>query len=226
MKYRAILIDADDTLFDFQRAERNAITAVLRSLNILEQGAPEAYSRINHACWQDFEKGILTQDALKRRRFVELIDLYSAQADPDETAEMYAVALSQQGCLIDGALDVVREIAAARPVAIVTNGIARIQHGRMDRTELKHLVSALIISEEVGCAKPDPRMIEAALDALGVRAADALMVGDSLTSDMRCAQNAGVDACWYNPSRARRPDELPIRYEISDIRDLPRIALG
>ena len=95
----------------------------------------------------------------------------------------------------------------------------------MDRTPLKCLISALIISEEVGCAKPDPRMIEAALRALHVGAGDVLMVGDSLTSDMRCARNAGVDACWYNPAHKDRPEDLPILYEIDDIRDLPRIAL-
>ena len=109
----------------------------------------------------------------------------------------------------------------------MTNGIGEIQRGRMRHSPLGPLISALVISEEVGAPKPDARMIRAALDALGgVAPRDALMVGDSLTSDMRCAMNAGTDACWYNPGRAPRPDRLDIRYEIHALGQLPAIALS
>lgn len=227
MRYSAILIDADDTLFDFQIAERNAIGEVLLALDVLDENAPHAYHEINDACWLDFERGAITQAELQERRFAELLELYSLRSvTPTQAAEMFADALSRQTVMIEGALESVRRIAAVLPIAIVTNGVARIQHGRMGRSPLKQLVSALVISEEVGCAKPDSRMIESALRALGGVAPDrALMVGDSLTSDMRCALNAGTDSCWYNPARKTCPEDMALTYEIHDIRALPDIAL-
>ncbi len=228
VKYRAVLLDADDTLFDFQKAEHNAIREVLQILGVDDPVAPARYSELNRACWADFERGLITQDRLKIRRFEELLALYGRAAhDPVAVSERYEDALSRQSVLIDGALDAVKTIAAERPIAIVTNGIGRVQRGRMARSPIKQYVSALVISGEVGCAKPDPRMIEAALRALGgVRPEDALMVGDSLNSDMRCAMNASVDSCWYNPRGRQRPEEILVTYEIGDIRALPRIALG
>ena len=87
-------------------------------------------------------------------------------------------------------------------------------------------LSAFIISGELGVQKPDPRMLYAALEALGgVDKSRALMVGDSLTSDIRAANRAGIDACWYNPEGKVAPPEYSIRYEIADIRALPDIAL-
>lgn len=228
MKYRAILLDADDTLFDFHRGERNAIREVLRALGVADPEAPARYSELNRACWTDYEQGRITQARLKIRRFEELLALYGLRScDPVAVSERYEDALSRQSILIDGALEAVRKIAAERPIAIVTNGIGRVQRGRMARAPIGQYISALIISEEIGTAKPDPRMIGAALEALGCAAKEgALMVGDSLNSDMRCAMNAGIDSCWYNPQGLTKPDEIRVTQEIADIRDLPDIALA
>ena len=120
----------------------------------------------------------------------------------------------------------VRAVAAHLPVAVVTNGIPKVQHGRMDPSPPRQYLSAFIISGELGVQKPDPRMLYAALEALGgVDRSRALMVGDSLTSDIRAANRAGIDACWYNPEGKAAPPEYSIRYEIADIRALPDIAL-
>lgn len=226
MKYQAILIDADNTLFDFCTAERTAIARVLHETGLDDPDAPQVYHAINAGCWLEFEQGRMTQSELKLRRFERLFDHYGVRGDAQYTTQCYSQALSEQSMLLPGALDAVRSIAARLPVAVVTNGIAQVQHGRMERSELKQFMSALVISEEVGCAKPDPRMIYAALERLGgVAPEHALMVGDSLTSDMRCANNAGTDACWYNPDGLPSPTDMRIDYVIRDIARLPDIAL-
>jgi len=85
----------------------------------------------------------------------------------------------------------------------------------------------VIISQEVGAQKPEPQMVFAALKALGgIAPEDALLCGDSLTSDILAANRAGVDACWYNPRHKAKPADLSIRYEIDDIRKLIDIALA
>lgn len=227
MRYQAILIDADDTLFDFQAAERRAIASVLAYLRIDDPGAPDAYHAINEACWRDLERGKLTQEELKVRRFRDLQRAYGIQADPREAAQHFVNALSEQAILLPGAEEALRRLYGHVKVALVTNGIACVQRGRLARSPVRHLIDACVISEEALCAKPDPRMIERALQALGgVPKRAALMVGDSLTSDMKCAYNAGVDACWLNPAGLEAPAELNIRYQIEGIQKLPAIALG
>ena len=227
MRYKAILMDADDTLFDFHQCERNAIVHTLEHIGITDPDAPSVYSRLNRVCWTDFENGLITQARLKIRRFEELLNTYGVKgfAAPDVSG-YYESMLANEAILLDGALETVQKIAEKRPIAIVTNGIARCQRGRMAISPIGKYTSALIISEEIGCQKPNPKMIEAALEALGgIKPEEALMVGDSLNSDMRCAQYAGVDGCWYNPKGHERPNGIAIRYEIDDIRDAVEIAL-
>ena len=108
-----------------------------------------------------------------------------------------------------------RRWSARVPVVVVTNGIGSVQRGRMERSPIRAYIRGLIISEEVGAAKPDPRMIEAALRAVGCAdRARALMLGDSLTSDIAGAEAAGVDSCWFNPSGAKNESVHRPTYEI------------
>jgi len=224
MRYKAIFIDADDTLFDFQAGERIAAGRVLEFLGIKDPGALDAYCAINAALWRDLEKGLINQAGLKVRRFEILMERYGAPGDPAAAAEFYMQALSEQSILLPGALEAVERIAERLPVSIVTNGISRVQRGRMGRSPLKDLIRDFVISEEIGCAKPDPRVLEIALARLGVKPEDALMAGDG-AADMRCAQAAGVDGCWFNPRDRALPEGVAFRFEIRDISLLPGIAL-
>ncbi len=227
MKYRAILMDNDGTLMDFAAGERNAIRQVLRELGIDDPNAPDLYSMLNDRCWKDYEKGLITQPQLKIRRFRELLEHYGHPADPAVICRQYEDALALQSILLPGALEAVQKIAAHLPIVILTNGIARVQHSRLERSALAPYLSGLFISTEVGAPKPLPDMYLAALHALGdVPPENALMIGDSLTSDIAGACNAGVDACWYNPGRLPRPDSLAIRWEIHSIDQMPLVALS
>ena len=194
MLYDAILIDADDTLLDFRGAEKNAISAIIQQLGIMDEAAPQVYHRLNKACWEAFERGEVTQAELRVRRFRDFLKHYDLDADPREVGEAYTEALSHQSLLLPGALEAVQAVAAHLPVAVVTNGIPKVQHGRMDPSPLRKYLSAFIISGELGVQKPDPRMLYAALEALGgVDRSRALMVGDR-HDDMRGAAACGLDA--------------------------------
>ena len=224
MRYKGIFIDADDTLFDFHTGERVAAGRVLEYLKITDSGALAAYQAINAALWRDLEKGLTTQAQLKVRRFELLMEQYGVEGSPDAAAEYYVEALSEQSMLLPGALEAVEQIAEKLPVSIVTNGISRVQRGRMSRSPLKNLIRDFVISEEIGVAKPDPRVLQIALNNLGVSPEDALMAGDG-AADMRCAQNTGVDGCWFNAGGKALPEDVMPKYEIGQIVLLPAIAL-
>ncbi len=225
MKYKAVLFDNDDTLMDFQTGNRNAVNRLMDELGYLHPDRYDQYEAINLQCWAALERGEMTQGQLRLARFARFCERYGLSVDPARAAERFEALLGQQSILLPHAEEVVRAIAAALPVIIVTNGIAAVQRNRFARSPLNEIVSGVVISEEVGASKPRPEIFRAALTPLGIEPREALMVGDGLNSDIRGANNAGIDACWYNPSKKALPDDLRAAYILSDIRDCVAVAL-
>lgn len=227
MRYRAILMDSDETLLNFELAEEKALRILFSHLNLEYDRVHEDYKRINSACWAAYEKGEMTQKELRIRRFSEFLSSHPTALSASETADYYENALSLQHDELPGAYEAVCEISKALPIAIVTNGIATIQRPRMESCSMRTCFSEIVISEEVGYSKPRPEMLLIALERLGgIAPRDALMIGDSLTSDMRAAQNAGIDFLWYNPKGKKRPEDAWIQYETNNISDFVKYALS
>ena len=226
MRFKAIFMDNDGTLMDFEAGMHNAICEVCARLNIDDTEAPAVYGRINDQCWKDFEKGLLTQPQLKRKRFQEFLEYYGHSASPDEISKEYENLLARQSILLPGAVEEVRKIAACLPVVILTNGISHVQHSRIGSSPLAPYLSGLLISTEVGAPKPHPDMFMKALEMLGgLQPCEALMIGDSLTSDIQGAINSGIPACWYNPNHKPRPENMKIDFEIDCMEQMSEIAL-
>jgi len=228
-KYDVLLCDADNTIFDFEKAEENAFARTCEHMGI--EGAQqllEVYSQINQALWKLLEQGGITQKVLRVRRFEQFLEAIGrSDLDAQEMAFVYAENLGMQSVPIDGAIEAVKRWSRILPVIIVTNGISRIQHGRMNGSPVKALISGMVISEEVGVAKPDPKMLLMGMEMAGVTdKSRALMLGDSLSSDIAAAANAQVDACWYNPKGAANTKGLPVRYEIHSLDEVDAILLG
>ena len=226
MRYRAVLFDNDDTLMDFQAGNRNAVSLLLDEVGYRDPDRYEQYEAVNLECWAALERGEMKQSELRLERFIRFYDRYPVPGDPAVSAERFAALLSQQSILLPHAEAVVRAIAARVPVVIVTNGMTSIQRGRLARSPLKELVRGVVISEEVGVSKPRPGIFLKALEPLGVDPGEALMVGDGVNSDIRGANNAGVDACWLNPRGLPLPDNVHAEYIIRDLRECVGIVTG
>lgn len=226
MRYRAILFDIDDTLMDFQTGNRRAVEQLMDELGYRHPDRYDRYESINLECWARLEEGLMTQQQLKLERFVRFFDRYRVPGDPHWASERFIELLSRQSILMPRALETVQAIAAKLPVVIVTNGISAIQRGRMALSPLKDLVTSVVISEEVGVSKPRPEIFYRALEPLGVAPREALMVGDGINSDVRGANNAGIDVCWLDPRRAPLPQGVHAEYIITDISRCVPIALG
>ena len=227
MRYKAMLIDADNTLFNFTESEKRAVAELFDKYGITDPAAEHMYHEANSRQWKLLEKGGTTHDLLMVDRFRDLIAALGIAADAWEMCNDYIAALSRQHILIPGALEMVAEVASKMPVAIVTNGIKQIQRARFLSSPMMQHVTALVISHEEGYDKPDPRLLYIALEKLGgIAPGDALMVGDSLTSDIQAAINAGMDACWYNAAGKAAPEGMEIKYIITDIREAARAALA
>jgi len=222
-KYKGIFFDADDTLFDYPKAERAALRACLREFRLrIEPGIfLDAYRRHNRDVWQAFERGETDQATLRVERFRRLaVGLGISDLLVDRISAFYLEALSGQPHLLPGALATVRALAKKFPLALVTNGIAAVQRRRFAASPITPFFQAVVISEEVGIAKPDPRIFAPALKKIGVEAGEVLYVGDSVTSDMAAARNAGMDFCWLNPGRVPVPAGHTPTFIIAAIKEL------
>ena len=223
MRYKRILMDVDDTLFDFPTGNRRAVEQLMAELGLSSPTIFEEYQAINHACWEALERGEMTQEVLHVERFRRFLARKGRSDDPAAVADRFAELLGQQAIPLPHAEETVRAIAERLPVVLLTNGITVIQRQRLANARISQWVSDVIISQEVGLSKPDPRIFELALGGLDRR--EALMIGDGLRSDVQGANHAGVDVCWYNPGGKRLPGDLHAEYEIRDIRDCIPIAL-
>lgn len=223
MRYKRILMDIDDTLFDFMPGNRRAVAALMEELGLASETVFDEYQSINHACWAALERGEMDQGELHVERFRRFLALKGSNANPEEVAARFAVLLGQQVIPLPYSEETVKRISEHRPITLLTNGITVIQKARLAGSPIKDWIDKMIVSQEAGISKPDPRIFELALE--GLAPSEVLMIGDGLGSDVRGANNAGVDICWYNPSGKELPEGLHAEYIISDLRQCVEIAL-
>jgi 2-haloacid dehalogenase len=225
-RYPWLLFDADDKLFDYRRAEAEALVAAFGEQGIAFRPSwLGVYQRVNAAAWRALEEGRVTPARLRVQRFEELAAELGLEIDPPAFSTTYLAHLARQAHLIDGALAVVEALRPRHRIAVITNGLSEVQRPRLARSPLARLVGPLIISEEVGAAKPDTAIFEIALDRMGAPdRGDVLMIGDSLSSDIAGGLAAGIDTCWYNPEGRARSGSTAPAYEIRSLGELPPIV--
>ena len=224
MRYKRILMDIDDTIFDFRQGNRNAVGLLMEELGLASPTVFDEYQAINHACWEALERGEMTQEVLAVERFRRFLAFKQRDDDPEAVANRFSQLLGMQAIYLPGAEESIRAIAEKLPVVLLTNGITVIQKSRLSISTLGSYAAKIVISQEAGVSKPDPRIFEIALDGCDPRAA--LMIGDGIASDVIGANRAGVDVCWYNPKAKVLPEGAHAEYEIRDIRECVKIALG
>lgn len=222
MLYSWLLFDADGTLFDYDKAESKALAATFRDAGLPYNAASaEIYREINAGMWAAFERGDISQPELQLERFRLTMEALDLRADIPAFAERYLFNLGHTTDLIDGALEVVPQLAEGHKLFLITNGIPQVQHTRLSLSPIRHYFEGIVISGEVGYAKPDPRIFVAAFESMGNPSKnEVLIIGDSLSADIRGGHAHGIDTCWYNPNGRSSDLGIPITYEISSLYEM------
>lgn len=225
--YKAILFDADGTLLDYERAESFALKQSFVSLKIRVNDADilELYRRINGRLWREFELGSINADDVKIERFRRLLTQSGIAASADELSNAYLQKLEEAGFLIPGAKAVLRELRSTSRLSLVTNGFSRVQRSRLSLAGITGYFEHIIISEEVGSQKPEPEIFTHSMKLLApINRDEVLFVGDSLASDIKGGNDAGIDTCWYNPMKKERGREIIPRFEIARLEDIAELV--
>lgn len=226
MKYRWILFDADGTLFDYSKAEEQALEKTFVAFGLrFEADHLELYRRINHRVWLLLEGGEVTLSELKVRRFAQLLDAAGLEGDPATFSARYLKGLAEGTQLLDGAEPLVHGLRDRIGMVILTNGLKDVQRPRLAGAGFDGCFHDVVISEEVGAAKPDPEIFDVAFSRMGHPGKEeVLMVGDSLTSDIQGGSDYGIDTCWFNPEAKPPETEANITYEIRQLSEVVGIV--
>lgn len=229
MKYEVILFDADETLYDFKKSEREALknTMIKFNINYDESYHLRIYKEINSVLWKEFEQGLITQENLKVERFKRLSDRLGINFDETNFAKLYMEYLADASFLYDDSMELIETLSKSYRLAIVTNGLTLVQDKRIRKSTIAKFFETIVISEEILISKPNPEIFEHTLKNLNFfDKSKVLIVGDSLSSDIQGGINFGIDTCWYNPNKIINKTSIKPTYEISNFDELKSLLLN
>ena len=217
-----LFLDLDDTILDFHKAERIALSKTLTEFGV--EPAEEVlslYHRINLWHWEQLEQGKLTREEVLVGRFAALLRELGVSADAVRCTRSYEGNLAVGHYFLPGAEEAVANLSQKYRLFLASNGTATVQAGRLTSANLYRFFETVFISQELGFNKPAKEFF----DACFARIPDfdpkkAVMVGDSLTSDIRGAKGAGIAACWFNPRQEAPIPGISMDYEIHSLPQL------
>ena len=222
--YKYLLFDLDETLLDFKKAERHAVTEVLKKFGLdASDKTVKTYSKINLSCWKQYERGEITREQIYKNRFIQLGEWLGVEFNVEEFSKEYALALSHNGYTYPFAVTLLNILSKkGYKIAAATNGALTIQTGRLVNSGLAGFFKdGIFISEQIGLKKPQPEFFEFILKAMGVKnKSEALVIGDSPSSDIAGAIGAGLDCCFVNLSGESLTGELKPTYTVSALEDI------
>ncbi|KTD30995.1 haloacid dehalogenase [Legionella moravica] len=221
--YSWILFDADETLFHFDAFRGLGLMFSGFGMTFTRQDYEE-YERINKPLWVDYQNGAINAQQLQHRRFAPWADKLEVSAQ--HLNSTYMAVMAEICTPLDGAVSLLNAVKGQYQLGIITNGFTELQQARLDRTGFKDHFELIVISEEVGHAKPHPQIFEHTLYRMGNPSRDqVLMVGDNPDSDILGGLNAGLHTCWLNTQNKAAPEGITPHFEVSSLKELERMLV-
>ena len=227
-KYKYLLWDIDGTILNFEKAEKRAIRTLFEKFNLGEctDEMLSHYIEINKKYWKLLECGKMKKERILVERFEEFFEKEGIRTDvAAEFNKAYQLALGDTIAFNDDALEIIKAQKKNYQIIIVTNGTAVAQKKKLERSGLDKIADNIFISEEVGYEKPSIHFFERVIAKAGMDdVSQAVIIGDSLTSDIQGGANAGIDTCWYNPKEEVNDTNLKPTYIIKNLHELCEIV--
>ena len=242
-QYKAVFIDWDDTIGDFIGAAKMALQEMYEKYHLCDYFASceefvSLYKPHNLELWDKYGKDLVTKEYLSFDRFFFPLMHGSKGGERrlgDKAIRQEVAALAEQlsedflnmttarFSLLEGAEELVRYLAKKYPLTVVTNGFVEVQYEKFDKSGLRDCFAHIVLSEEVGFQKPNPRIFEEALRMNGLQAEDVVMIGDSWNSDIQGAINAGIDQIWIRKSKDPLSEGQSATYLVQSLSEVMEI---
>ncbi|MFK9092713.1 YjjG family noncanonical pyrimidine nucleotidase [Bacillus salipaludis] len=224
-KYRTLLFDVDDTLLDFAAAEKAALRLLFEEHSMTFTTEMEShYKKINHGLWKSFEEGKMDRDEVVNTRFSLLFKEYGQKVDGVLLEKSYRSYLEEGHQLVSGAFELIKDLQQQYDLYIVTNGVSKTQDKRLRASGLHPIFKGIFVSEDTGFQKPMKEFFDYVFGRIPHFSAEqTLIIGDSLSSDIKGGQLAGLDTCWFNPNKVPNDTKIVPTYEIQKLDELYQI---
>ncbi len=222
-KITTILWDVDNTLLDFDYSMRNSLKQCFLTIGIEDCGEMiDRYAEINDMYWKRLERGEVTKAQLLVGRFKDLLtEFHLEHIDYLKFKEEFQANLGTIYSYLDDSLTICKALQTQYKQYVVTNGVAYTQQSKLGLAGFKDVMNGLFISDEIGFNKPDKRFFEYCMEHIAEKDKEKiLIVGDSLTSDIKGGNNIGIKTCWYNPKQKPLEEGYQVDVEISDLHDI------
>ena len=223
MKRLILLLDADDTILDFNRAETIAISKVLESYELMSyKDIVKNYKIINSQVWSEYEKNLITREELAYIRFDRLFKMYDIKGiDSKKICEDYRIALANTPTTIYGVKKFLNSIYKIHDLYIITNGIVHTQKTRFKLANLDKYFIDVFISEAINMRKPDKEFFDYVKNNIANYNNDiAYIIGDSLTSDILGGINSHIKTIWFNKKNRKKNLDIVPDYEVKSYDEL------
>lgn len=221
-KYETLLFDVDDTLLDFDLAEESALSRLFEQENIATTPTMIArYKEINESMWRAFERGEVTKNTLHNTRFAIALKEFGIDVDGEYFETVFQKYLQEAHHYVDGAYELIAQLAENYNLYVVSNGVTKTQNKRLVDADLAKYFKAIFISEQTGYQKPMPAFFDYVFERIeGLDKDKTLIIGDSLTSDVKGGLLAGIDTCWFNIRNLNNVTDIQPHYEIKKLHEL------
>lgn len=220
---RNVLFDLDDTLFDFHKAEKKALTKTLVHFGIDPTEETLAlYSTINAAHWKRLELGEISREEVKVGRYRELFETIGVECDPVKATAYYESMLAIGHYFMPGAPELLEELYRKYRLYIVSNGTAKVQEGRIGSSGITKYMDGIFISQILGANKPDKQFFDICFAEIpDFLLSETVIIGDSLSSDIKGGINAGITTVWFNPKGIENDSDIKPDYTIKELSEVP-----
>lgn len=217
-----LFIDLDDTILDFKKAEYLALRKTLEDFGIEPtEHRCALYSRINQTHWEALERGELTRAQVLVGRFAALFAQLGIEADARACSERYAQNLSVGHYFLPGAREAVERLSKKYKLYLASNGTAKVQAGRLESADISRFFQDIFISQDMGADKPAKAYFDRCFARIpGFDPKKAMIIGDSLSSDIQGGINAGIATCWINPGHKPAKNGVSPDYELESLSQL------
>ena len=220
---RNVLFDLDDTLFDFHKAEKIALTKTLVHFGIDPTEETLAlYSTINAAHWKRLELGEISREEVKVGRYRELFKTIGVECDPVKATAYYESMLAIGHYFMPGAPELLEELYGKYRLYIVSNGTAKVQEGRIGSSGIAKYMDGIFISQILGANKPDKQFFDICFAEIpDFSLSETVIIGDSLSSDIKGGINAGITTVWFNPKGIENDNDIKPDCTIKELSEVP-----
>lgn len=224
-KYKTLFFDVDDTLLDFGAAESSALRLLFEEQKLtLTPDIESHYKKFNKEQWWSYEAGKINRDELLNSRFSKFLKEYGQDVDGKLLEKKFRGYLREGHQLINGALELVKDLQKEYDLYIVTNGVSDTQDKRLRAAGLHPLFKDIFVSDDVGYQKPRKEFFDYVFARVpNFTEKQSLVIGDSLGSDIKGANLAGLDSCWFNPEKQPNDSTVMPTYEIRKLNELYNI---